>query len=36
MLSGPERAEALRRHMEYVELSGRKDFQELFGDKMLF
>ncbi len=36
MLPGPERAEALRRHMEYVELSGRKDFQELFSDKMLF
>ena len=36
MLAGPERAEALRRHMEYVELSGRKDFQELFGEKMLF
>ncbi len=36
MLSGAERAEALRRHMEYVELSGRKDFQELFSDKMMF
>jgi uncharacterized 2Fe-2S/4Fe-4S cluster protein (DUF4445 family) len=36
MLAGPERAEALRRHMEYLELSGRKDFQELFGEKMLF
>lgn len=36
MLAGPERAEALRRHMEYLELSGRKDFQELFSEKMLF
>lgn len=36
MLKGPERAEALRRHMEYLELSGRKDFQELFSEKMLF
>jgi uncharacterized 2Fe-2S/4Fe-4S cluster protein (DUF4445 family) len=36
MLPGPERAEALRRRMEYLELSGRKDFQELFSEKMLF
>ncbi len=36
MLAGEDRAEALRRHMEYLELSGRKDFQELFSDKMLF
>ena len=36
LLAGPERAEALRRHMEYLELSGRKDFQELFSEKMLF
>jgi uncharacterized 2Fe-2S/4Fe-4S cluster protein (DUF4445 family) len=36
MLAGPERAEALRRHMEYLELSGRKDFQELFSEKMIF
>lgn len=36
MLAGPERAEALRRRMEYIELSGRKDFQELFSEKMLF
>jgi len=36
MLLGPERAEALRGHMEYLELSGRRDFQDLFSEKMLF
>lgn len=36
MLPGPARAEALREHMRYIELSGRKEFQELFGEKMLF
>jgi hypothetical protein len=25
---GEARAEAVRKHMEYLELSGRKDFQE--------
>ncbi len=36
MLAGEDRAEALRKHMQYVELSGRKDFQELFSEKMIF
>ena len=36
MLAGEARAERLRKHMEYVELSGRKDFQELFSEKMIF
>ncbi len=36
MLSGEARAEALRKHMEYIELSGRKGFQDLFGERMLF
>ena len=31
-----ERAEALRKRMEYVELSARPDFQDLFVDKMYF
>ncbi len=36
MLSGGARAEALRKHMAYIELSGRKGFQDLFAERMLF
>jgi uncharacterized 2Fe-2S/4Fe-4S cluster protein (DUF4445 family) len=36
MLLGEARAEALRKHMEYIELSGRKGFQDLFAERMLF
>ena len=31
-----KRAEEIRRRMEYIELSARPDFQDLFVDHMLF